>query len=225
MLDEADGGALLVGVPNELADGIDPGRGDARDRLVEEEQLRLRGETDGKRQGLLPAVGELPRVLVAAVGHSEVLKHLVRSLQEVRFLVPNPPGPKEGADGAGPPLELICVGDVVAHREAAEQQVELERPHHSAPGNQVGARSGDVRTSKENPARGRLEKPGDEVEKRRLARAVRPDDAEDLSFPDAKVEPVDRVHAAEALLELTGLKQWFHPSPPAPRRRCRAAGR
>ena len=225
VLDEADRRALLVGVADEIANGIDPRRGDARDRLVEEQQLRLRGKADGKRQGLLPAVGELPRVLVAAVGHSEVLEHLVRPFEEVRFLVPNPPGTKERADRTGPPLELKRVGDVVAHREAAEQQVELERPHHSAPGNQVGARSGDVRASKEDLSRRRLEKPGDEVEQRRLARAVRPDDAEDLPFPDVKVEPVDRVHAAEALLQIAGLKQWFHPSPPAPRRRCRAAGR
>ncbi len=44
----------------------------------------------------------------------------------------------------------------------------------------------------------RLEDAGDDVEDRRLARAVRPDQPEDLAAIDVKVDGVEGSHAAEA---------------------------
>ena len=217
VLDQANGDTVFVGIADQLADGLDPSRGDARDRLVEQEQLRLCGKPDGEGERLLPAVGELPRILVAALAHSRELQHLLRFLQEVRFLVADPLGTKKGADGPRLPLQLVGMGDVFEHGEAAEQQVELESPHHPQPGDTVGTHSGDVLALKVNLSGGRFEKSRDEVEQRRLAGTVRPDDAEDFPFLDVKVEPIDRVHAAEALPQVVDLKQWFHLRPPLPR--------
>ena len=121
---------------------------------------------------------------------------------------------KKSADGPRLPLQLVGMGDVFEYGETAEQQVELESPHHPLPGNQVGTHSGDVLALKVNLSSGRLEKSGDEVEQRRLAGTIGPDDAEDFPFVDVKVEPIDRIHAAEALLQVVDLKQWLHLRPP-----------
>src|SRR6185437_13318404 len=49
-----------------------------------------------------------------------------------------------------------------------------------------------------------------EVEQRRLARAVRPDHADDLALVDVQVEPVDAREAAEVLRHALDLEQPGH---------------
>ena len=47
-----------------------------------------------------------------------------------------------------------------------------------------------------------------------FAGTIGPDDAEDFPFLDVKVKSIDRIHAAEALLQVVDLKQWLHRRPP-----------
>ena len=61
-------------------------------------------------------------------------------------------------------------------------------------------------------AAGRLVQPGDHVEERRLARAVRPDQADDRALLDREVDPVDRHQAAEALGQAAYVEQVGHAS-------------
>ena len=48
---------------------------------------------------------------------------------------------------------------------------------------------------------------GDQIEQRRLARAVRPDDAHRLAGSHAKIDAVGRLERAERLAEAPGLEQ------------------
>ena len=48
---------------------------------------------------------------------------------------------------------------------------------------------------------------GDQVEERRLARAVRADHADDLALVDVQVEPVDHLQAAERLRDPLQLQE------------------
>ena len=47
-----------------------------------------------------------------------------------------------------------------------------------------------------------------------IARTIGPDDAEDFPFVDVKVKPIDRIQAAEALLQVVDLKKSLHLRPP-----------
>ena len=58
---------------------------------------------------------------------------------------------------------------------------------------------GDRRPREDDLAPSRLSAPGDEVERRRLARAVRADQADDLAWPNREADVVDRDEAAECL--------------------------
>src|SRR6185312_13104091 len=51
---------------------------------------------------------------------------------------------------------------------------------------------------------------GHEIEERRLARAVRPDHADDLPLVDVQVEPVDAHEPTEALRDAVELEQRRH---------------
>ena len=65
-------------------------------------------------------------------------------------------------------------------------------------------------------ARGRVVDPADDVEHRRLAGAVGPDQAADLALVDREGEPVERDDAAEAHRDVLHLHEW-HQLLPRPR--------
>ena len=97
--------------------------------------------------------------------------------------------------------------DVVENGEAVEQQVELEGPDDATLGDTVRSKPGHILALERKPVLGS----GSEIRVIRLNKVVFPepfgsDDAEDFAFVDVKVELVDGVDAAEALLQGAGLK-------------------
>ena len=95
-------------------------------------------------------------------------------------------------------------------------------------------KSADVSPLKKHAPRRRSELPGEEIEQRRLAGAVRADDADELALRDVEGHVVDREQPAEALGDTAsiGQKRRAHrfalPGAPgrsglARRRRCLAA--
>ena len=78
-----------------------------------------------------------------------------------------------------------------------------------------------ARPSRRTSPRARLQLAEDAVEQRRLAAAVRADDAEDLAFVDVERHAVDGDDAAEALLQVAHLEHGAHRAPLRP---CAARG-
>ena len=67
----------------------------------------------------------------------------------------------------------------------------------------------DVLALEDDRAARRVVDPADQVEHRRLARAVGPDDREDLALADVEADIVDGADAAEADREVGHLEQGF----------------
>ena len=116
------------------------------------------------------------------------------------------------AKHAAKPALLALSGDehVLEHRQAPEQPRQLERPPHAEPEHPVRWGVGDLHAVEAHLA---LLDPliaGDDVEQRRLARAVGTDQAVDLSLADLQATVRQRVHAAERLRHAADFEQRTH---------------
>jgi len=89
--------------------------------------------------------------------------------------------------------------DVLLRRHLPEQADVLEGPADAELGDRVRRLAGQVVAVEEDLARGRPVDPREHVEERRLARAVRPDQADDALPRDREVHVVHRDEAAELL--------------------------
>jgi hypothetical protein len=96
--------------------------------------------------------------------------------------------------------------EVLAHRRALHQADVLEGAADPQRGPLVHRQGGDVLALEQHAARGRLVEAGDHVERRRLAGAVRADDADDLPLAELDADVARRLDAAEADGEAPGLK-------------------
>jgi hypothetical protein len=113
---------------------------------------------------------------------------------------------------------------VLARGEAAERFEALERARDAEPRPPVGPAPGDIGAVEPHATTaGRLQA-GDDVEERRLAGAVRPDEPGHASFGDRERRVVDRQQAAELHRYLVDLEQTHLirslPEQPGAVRRC-----
>ena len=95
----------------------------------------------------------------------------------------------QAEDGAGHARAVAGVGadhDVVQRGHVGEQADVLERAGDAEPGDLVGPAPGEVGAREPDLALGRLVHAGDDVEHRRLARSVGPDQGEDLALVDVR---------------------------------------
>ena len=108
--------------------------------------------------------------------------------------------------------DLARDAQVVADRQIGEQLEPLERAGDAEPGPLVRVEPADVAAVEQDPARGRRLQAGDDVEQRRLARAVRPDQTGDLAGARVEVDVGERAVAAELDGDLLGDEQARRPS-------------
>ena len=97
--------------------------------------------------------------------------------------------------------------DVLLDRHVQEQTERLERAGDTAARDPVRVEPDDRLPLEDDLAAVRRVDAGDQVEERRLAGAVRPDDADDLTFVHDEVEAVDAGQAAERLGQARHLEQ------------------
>ena len=107
---------------------------------------------------------------------------------------------------------LAAHRDVLPHREVAEELGALEGAPQPAAGPLGGAVTADVVPVQQDASSARFEQTAARVERRRLARAVRPDESGDRAHRRLEVHVVDRGDAAETHREIAHLE--------AGRRRC-----
>ena len=88
---------------------------------------------------------------------------------------------------------------VVEDRQAREGPHELERPRHAEPANLVGRPAGQVHLAEADPPAVGPHEAGKDAEERRLARAVRADEADDLPRRDDEVDAGQGGESAEPL--------------------------
>ena len=103
---------------------------------------------------------------------------------------------------------------VLEQRHAGEQRQVLEGAGDAVAGDAVRRHAEQVVALEEHPALGRLIDPADDVEHRRLARAVRTDEATDLAFVDGEAEAVECCDPPESHRHALCIKQTHVGSQP-----------
>ena len=140
-----------------------------RQRLVEQQHLRLNSERASNRYTLLLAAGELRHALVALVGQRDQAQQLVDLAVAIRTI---------------DPAHAQAIADVVRHGHQREQREILEdergRPL-------IRADAGHVLAADFHCAFGGLQKPRHGPQKRSLAAPRRPQDGKKLTTRNVEV--------------------------------------
>src|SRR5215207_7389743 len=199
VLDDQERLAVCVELADHLADPLDQRRVDAAGGLVEHDQLRVQHEDLGELEELLLSVGQGRRADVAVLTHPDEVEELLRAAR----LATRDRARAEAADA-----ELAeRRHHILEHGHLAEQPRDLKRPPDAEVGALPGRLAVDPAALEPDLAGVRHHRPADEVEHRRLAGAVRPDQRRNRLLGHLERGPVDRADAAEALLEPLHLKQ------------------
>src|SRR5262245_27790953 len=151
-------------------------------RLVGEQDLRDVRERHGHRDALLLAARELSGPVLAAVGEPHDLEELVRG-----------PSSRRNPRAARGRRQLHVLDHVQVRHEVARGAL----PHEPDPlaavvGEIVLVEPAEVATLDLDDPRGRPVEPADHVEDRRLARAARADDRDELALGDVEVDAAER---------------------------------
>ena len=168
---------------DEVVDVLDR---DAGHRLVEQDHVRLPGQQHRDLELALVALREQAGGPGAARREADPLERLLGPL---------------GADRGRPPPDLHRAAelgvrgeaDVLEHAQQREDARDLERAPEPGAGAPEGRLAGDVTTLQLDRAGRRPRQPGEQVEERRLAGAVRPDDPDELARADLERDIGDDV--------------------------------
>src|SRR4051794_4525081 len=199
--DRLDAGAPS-GVEERAHDAVLVAARDAAGRLVEQDHLG--DEREGARdvEQLLLALREQARLAVELAVEAEDGGDVADAAPE-RGVAPQ----RRQHAQALPLVRDDRDGDRFGDRERREDVDELERARHAAPREQHRADAGDVLALEADDACGRLQQPGEDVDERRLAGAVRTDDRDRLAVGDRERNAVERDEVAVRLAHVDRLDQ------------------
>ena len=196
MLDEQDGeAAAAVELGEDGYHAIGFGRAHSCHDLVEQQELRVGGESPRHFQTL--AVGERQRRcdLRALAEEIELLEHIVRV------------SPR-GAEIR--PMQHRTDHHIVLDGKPEKRPDQLEGAADPAPADLVRPTAIDPCTVETDAAAVRRDHARNHVEQRRLPRAVWTDDCKDRSLPDAKAHVVNGKEAAKSLADPLHLEEVVH---------------
>src|SRR5512141_882938 len=175
---------------------VQAGRG-----FVEQEELRLAGERAADLDDALPTVGETDRLRPGMGDDAEKFHDLEALLPDPPLLPPRERQIQHPGEEPRPAVDVAADHDVFEDRHLREEPNVLERPHHAAGGDLAGRHAVDLRPPENDLAGVGWKETGDQVEDRRLPRAVRPDQRLDRSRGDVEGKVVDGLQAAEPLAD------------------------
>ena len=163
------------------------GRVQAGGRLVEQQQGRIGGKRARDLDQPLMPVGETGNQFIGAGAEADKTQRRHRALVERVGTVADQPV-------AGP---LGADHDVLQRGHRAEQPDVLERTAEACGRALVRRHVGDVGAVEHHFAGGRLVEAGKHVQRRGLARTVRPDQRVNAAAPDRDIDLVDGLQPAE----------------------------
>src|ERR1700694_3549526 len=199
VLDHEDREALLAQPLHELHQlGLLLRRESGR-RLVEQQQLRVRGQRPGDLEAALLAVGKVARVVFGVPLQPHEAQQLHRALADVLLLPTLERRLEDRVPQLGVHPRMLADEDVLDHRHVIEEAAVLECSRDPELGHAVRPRAGHVLAIEDDAAHRRREQAGDAVEQRRLARSVGADQRKDLVSLDVERDVVDRGEPKEAL--------------------------
>src|SRR5439155_2229754 len=210
VLDHDDCDALLLQAGEEREDVVDLGGGGPGHGLVGNEELGL--GRHGARE-----------LELSHVHLGEAARHCVRASCETHL-------PEDAHrfldDPAGRELLVLARGieeryaQIVEHRHAGEGLGNLEAAREAHADAPVRGMPADVLSLEADAPFLVLERPGDAIDERALARAVRPDETDALAGPHDEVDALQRREAAEALRDAFDFEKGCGHHLPFPRRQA-----
>src|SRR6266496_4162795 len=204
VLDNEEGLALRVQLTDAYCDVIDQRRVHAAGRFIEQHDSRIGHQHVGELQQLALAVGEGASEVGGKVCYPDELQQ-VQCAPSVLYRA----GPgQQVAHGSAAPLG----GDkhVLTDGEAREDPGELEGPADAEAEDTLRRPVGDWPPVQVHLAAVHPFVASDHVEQRRLAGAVRPDEARHRALLELDRAAVERPHAAKRLQHVLGAQQWRH---------------
>src|SRR5437667_1288820 len=184
-----------------------------RCRLVEEDDLRSQGECGRHVEELLVSLRQLPRQRVTLVAEAEQLGHLERGLLHLAI-----PG-ERGEQAAASPQSRHAGGlQGLEDRQVGKDLDELERPGHAETRQAHRADAADLTVLEAHAARAWSRDAGAEVDERRLAGAVGPDDRDELARVDPEAHAVEGTELSVEFSEPLRLQNHARGAGPGRRR-------
>ena len=150
--------------------------------------------------------GRLPGKPVGGVGDAEVVERGQRERAQPPLGAVGAGEPEQRGRDAGPRLALGPDHHVLGRRQPGEQPDALQRAGDPEPGELVRANPVQHGLAEAHAAGVGAHEAADDVEERRLARAVGADHADDLAGRDRQRDVVERRQAAEAHRETVHLQ-------------------
>src|SRR5262249_49885285 len=135
------------------------------------------------------------------VGEGQNLIDLTLDRRALRATDPKAEGVARGDFGAD--------AEILAHREFWKDLSDLKGSRHAETDAPMSGNHGHVAAVKEDFSSSRRKEAAEQVEERRLARAVRPDNRAQLAAGDAKRNITHRDQAAEALTHGSDFENRF----------------
>ena len=198
---------LLLDVLDPEGDVLRLLRRQARGRFVEQEQLRLDRQRAAHLDDLAHAVRQAGNVLLAIGLQVEELDHAFDRLPVAMLFGPHRRQEQKLRHEIAPAMAVAPDEQVLQHGRLVEQLDVLEGARDAERGDLVRRARQDALALEAYVAFGRVVEPRDQVEDRRLAGPVRPDQREDLALLDGERNLVDRHDAAEAQGDVVDLEQ------------------
>ena len=149
-----------------------------RQRLVQQQHLRLEHQRPGNRGALALPAGKLARLLVGMRLHLNQRQHLLDLRIDLRL---------------GAMADLQPEGDVLPHRHVGEKRIILKYGIDFA---NIRRLVGDVHSVQQNPPAVRTFKAGQHPQQRGLATAARTQNREDFTSIDCQGDVIDRFERA-----------------------------
>jgi hypothetical protein len=166
---------------------------EARQRFVEQQQPRIKGQGARHFEPLEKAQRQSRRRRVGCLGDSDQLQQLARPRPLRR-----PRGRDQGAQRIAGPGMAGGKGDIVEDTHLAERPHQLLRQAEAAAHPGVSRQAGDILAVQGHRSLGRADDAGDRPQHRRFAGPVGTDQAEQLALVEGERHVVDRGHATEA---------------------------
>src|SRR5512139_2873489 len=201
VLHEEHGDAHVADLPDQPAHFVRLPHVQPRGGLVEKQEPRLAREGPADLDDALLPVGEAHRLGVGVPRDAEQFQDLQAPLPDAPLLPPGEREAQHSGEEPRPAVEVASDHHVLEGRHLGEEPDVLERPHHATGGDLVGLKVVDRRLLVVDLAPVGCEESRDQVEQRRLPRAVGPDERLDRPLRDVEGEVVDGLEAAEALAD------------------------
>src|SRR5436309_1466015 len=197
VLDKQDGYAAVADVSDQLHEGVRFRGVHAGDRLVEQQHRRLGGQRQRHADQPLFTIGQRARKIVGAAFETNPFDQFAGAFPQTALRRPGARQPQYGFEKTEPALAMQPDQQIVVNAVVRKYAGALECADQTEISDLMRLQSIERRSTIAHGAMGWIQKAGNDVERRRLAGAVRPDQADDLALANRKVHVRERNETAE----------------------------